>query len=295
MCKMKIGILGNSSIARRCIVPAIKQIKDLELVGIGSRNTDFGYDELLSSDADIIYVSLPPALHFEWGKKVLLSGKHLLMEKTFTTNTAEAIELFSIAKQKNLKCMKALMYEFHPVQDKIDNLLKEIGDVKYIDASFCFPHFKSKSNIRYSKELGGGSIYDSLIYPLSFVNRILGKNIENHTFAFFEKDVVERGSICLKYKDSIANINFGFGQAYRNEITISGHEKTIKAKRVFTRTHNCIDTVDIVHNGNVTKIEIQKSDHFENMIRFFISSNTKDLCEKELNTLSRLKFIDKII
>ena len=39
---MKIGILGYSSIARRCIIPAIKQIEDLELAGIGSRNVDTG-------------------------------------------------------------------------------------------------------------------------------------------------------------------------------------------------------------------------------------------------------------
>ena len=125
MYKMKIGILGCSSIAKKCIIPAIKKIPDLKLEGVASRDIDkaikwsieyytnpYTYDELLASDIDIIYVSLPPGLHYKWGKKVLLSGKHLLMEKTFTSTHSESEELFKIADQNSLKCMEALMYEF---------------------------------------------------------------------------------------------------------------------------------------------------------------------------------------
>jgi len=39
---------------------------------------------LADGSIDAVYVPLPPALHFEWGKKVLESGKHLLLEKPFT-------------------------------------------------------------------------------------------------------------------------------------------------------------------------------------------------------------------
>ena len=60
---MKIGILGCSSIAKRCIIPAIKKITGLQLAGIASRDiikaTGWGveydtnpytYEELLASD-----------------------------------------------------------------------------------------------------------------------------------------------------------------------------------------------------------------------------------------------------
>tara|TARA_R100001015_G_C4635178_1_gene203888 strand:- start:6542 stop:7453 length:912 start_codon:yes stop_codon:yes gene_type:complete len=302
---MKIGILGCSSIAKRCVIPAIKKVKDLTLYGVASRDInkaiDWGfeyytnpytYDELLKSDVDIIYVSLPPALHYEWGKKVLLSGKHLLMEKTFTTSTIEAVELFNIAKQKGLKCMEALMYEFHPVHNKIDELLKDMGDVKHIDATFCFPYFANENDIRYSKKLGGGSIHDSLIYPLSFVYRILGDTPEGHTFTCIESEVIERGTICFTYMDSIANINFGFGQAYRNEITISCEDEVLKLQRAFSRTPECTNPIQIIKNGNVKNIEIEKADHFENMIKYFISEDCLEL--KRNNTCRRLKFMDEI-
>jgi predicted dehydrogenase len=307
MYKIKIGILGCSSIAEKCIIPAIKKIKKASLSGVASRNKNkaiawgikhetkpYTYEELLLSDVDVIYISLPPGLHYKWGKKVLLSGKHLLMEKTFTTNLQDAIELFNIAKLKNLKCMEALMYEFHPVQNKIDGLLEKIGDVKHLDASFCFPHFTNKANIRYNKSLGGGSIYDSLIYPLSFVHRILGKNYKDCYHYFIENDVIERGTICLTYPNAIANINFGFGQAYRNEIAISGAKKTIKAKRVFSRTPDSVNPIHLISNDDIESLQINKSDQFENMISFFMSASIKTLYKKELNTISRLKFMDKI-
>tara|TARA_R100000315_G_C5235234_1_gene146839 strand:- start:2908 stop:3825 length:918 start_codon:yes stop_codon:yes gene_type:complete len=302
---IKVGIIGCSSIAERCVIPAIKQVKGIELIAIASRDIEkarnwcnkfdaepYTYNDILKSNVDMIYVSLPPALHFEWGKKVLMSGKNLLMEKTFTMDLEEATELFCIAKDRNLRCMEALMYEFHPVHNKIDSLLKEIGDIKHVDASFGFPYFQNKNDIRYSKELGGGSILDSLIYPLSFVFRVLGKQLLDYNTFFIEKDVIERGVITLKYKNAFANINFGFGQAYRNEIKICGSDKILKAQRVFSRTENCENPIEIVHNGNVTTHEIEKSNHFVNMIKYFISAQSLET--KKENTLLRLRFMDEI-
>ena len=111
---LKIGVLGNSSIARRSVIPAIKECKDFVLAGVGSREGQ-SYESILDSDVDAVYVSLPVGLHYEWGKKVLKSGKHLLMEKTFTESYGQAKELFDIASVLNLSCMEALMYEFHPL------------------------------------------------------------------------------------------------------------------------------------------------------------------------------------
>ena len=76
---IKIGVLGNSSIAKKSIIPAIKKSKNLDLCGVGSRGGETGksYKDILESDVDAIYVSLPVGLHYKWGKKVLESGKHL--------------------------------------------------------------------------------------------------------------------------------------------------------------------------------------------------------------------------
>ena len=60
-------------------------------------------EELLSDDIDLVIVNTPIETHFEYTKKVLEAGKHVLVEKAFTTNTAEAEELRDLAKAKGLK------------------------------------------------------------------------------------------------------------------------------------------------------------------------------------------------
>jgi len=295
---IKIGVLGYSSIARKSIIPAIEKSNDFVLNGIGSRNevTGKSYDDILKSDVDAIYVSLPVGLHFEWGKKVLESGKHLLLEKTFTENFEQAKQLFNLASTKNLTCMEALMYEFHPLQQQINLLLPDIGDIMSVEAHFGFPHFEDKSNIRYKKELGGGAILDCLIYPLSFVFKILGDNfLDYDSTIFYDKKnkIDERGYIKLKYDKSIANISYGFGHAYRNEIIIWGSESILKVKRIFSRPKNCDDHIEVWTNGKCKTYEVEMKNHFFEMLNSFSNLiNSKDSLSKK--TLKRMSFIDLV-
>lgn len=295
---IKIGVLGNSSIAKKSIIPAIKKSKNFDLCGIGSRNKETGksYDDILNSDVDVIYVSLPIGLHFKWGKKVLESGKHLLLEKTFTENYKQAKELFDLAKSSNLFCMEALMYEFHPLQKQIDSLLTDIGDIKSVEAHFGFPHFEDKSNIRYKKELGGGAILDCLVYPLSFIFKTLGSDFINYDSTILydkENDVDERGYIKLTYNKSVGNISYGFGHAYRNEITIWGTKSILKLKRIFSRPENCDEHIEVWTNGVCKVYEVDKKDHFLEMLNSFYDgvTNKKTFGEK---TLKRMLFLDLI-
>ena len=57
-------------------------------------------ESVLESDAELIVVNTPVGTHFEYAKKVLLAGKHALVEKAFTTTLAEAQELTDLAKAK---------------------------------------------------------------------------------------------------------------------------------------------------------------------------------------------------
>lgn len=68
--------------------PAIKTFRDL--------------DVMLADDAiDLVVVNTPSITHFEYTKKALLAGKHVIVEKPFTATAAEAEELINLAKEKN--------------------------------------------------------------------------------------------------------------------------------------------------------------------------------------------------
>ena len=296
---LKIGVLGNSSIARRSVIPAIKECKDFVLAGVGSREGQ-SYESILDSDIDAVYVSLPVGLHYEWGKKVLKSGKHLLMEKTFTETYEQAKELFVMSKRLNLFCMEALMYEFHPLQKQIDSLLSVVGDIRCVEAHFGFPYIENKNDIRYQKNLGGGAILDTLVYPLSFVFRILGdKFLDHHSIIFRDEqsEVDDRGYTHFQYDDAVANISYGFGHSYRNEVTIWGEKAILKTNRVFTRPKNCDEPIQLISStkdrnktGKYERYEVENVDHFLGMINSFSDSisNNNDLNN---DTLKRMLFV----
>jgi predicted dehydrogenase len=67
------------------------------------------YQELLNDPAvDIVYISTPNGLHFEWATKALKGGKHVLCEKPFTSNAKEARQLVKLAEEKKLICEEAV-------------------------------------------------------------------------------------------------------------------------------------------------------------------------------------------
>jgi predicted dehydrogenase len=60
-------------------------------------------EDLLNDDVDLVVVNTPVETHYEYAKKVLLAGKHTIVEKAFTTTVAQAQELSALAKEKGLK------------------------------------------------------------------------------------------------------------------------------------------------------------------------------------------------
>jgi len=55
-----------------------------------------------------VYISTPNGLHYEWASKSLKAGKHVLCEKPFTSNAAEAKELMELAKDRGLVLEEAV-------------------------------------------------------------------------------------------------------------------------------------------------------------------------------------------
>jgi predicted dehydrogenase len=88
-------------------------------------------EELLEDDVDLVVINTPVETHYEFAKKVLLAGKHAIVEKAFTTTVAQAEELAAIAKEKGLKLAvfqnRRWDSDFKTVQKIItDNMLKKI-------------------------------------------------------------------------------------------------------------------------------------------------------------------------
>jgi scyllo-inositol 2-dehydrogenase (NADP+) len=119
--------------------------------------------QLLQDDVELVVVNTPVATHFEYAKKALLAGKHVLVEKAFTSNVAEAEELYALAKEKKLKLAvfqnRRWDSDFKTVKDVIDqNLLGEI-----LEAEFHFDRYNPTLSPKAHKETanpGAGILKD---------------------------------------------------------------------------------------------------------------------------------------
>lgn len=90
-----------------------------------------------SPHTDAIAVVTPVWTHYELAKAALENGKHVFVEKPFTSNTAQAQELIELAARKNLKIMVDHTFLFTGAVRKIKELLKEqaLGKLYYYDST----------------------------------------------------------------------------------------------------------------------------------------------------------------
>ena len=81
--------------------------------------------ELIKSpDVDAVAVITPVWTHYELTKAALENGKHVFVEKPFTSNVAQAEELINLAEQKNLQIMVDHTFLFTGAVRKIKKLLR---------------------------------------------------------------------------------------------------------------------------------------------------------------------------
>jgi hypothetical protein len=119
---LKIGILSSAMINAAAIIRPAQTHGEVVLSAIASRDLQtahsqakkyniahaFGtYEELLDSPhVDFVYISLPNGMHGEWAIKAMEKGKHVLLEKPFTANAAEAKRVVDTAKRTGMVLME---------------------------------------------------------------------------------------------------------------------------------------------------------------------------------------------
>jgi predicted dehydrogenase len=94
-------------------------------------------DVFLSSEIDAIAVVTPVWTHYELAKAALENGKHVFVEKPFTSNTSQAEALINLAQKKNLKIMVDHTFLFTGAVRKIRQLIDEgtLGKLYYYDST----------------------------------------------------------------------------------------------------------------------------------------------------------------
>jgi predicted dehydrogenase len=202
--KVKWGILGAASIARRRVVPAMKNCELAEVAAVASRSLaksqEFAkglgipkaygsYEELIDDpDIEVIYNPLPNHLHVEWSIRAASRGKHVLCEKPIARNVAEARRLLQARDDYGVKIGEAFMVRTHPQWLRTQELIRggKIGKLRSIVSSFSYFNIEPE-NVRNSTDFAGGALMDIGCYPVKLSRFIFGEE-PRRVLACIERD-----------------------------------------------------------------------------------------------------------
>ena len=165
MQKIKTALLSYGMSGKVFHAPFLELHPGFELIGSWERSEkriqedypetkSFPNLESILEDAtiDLVIVNTPVATHFEYAKKVLLAGKHAVVEKAFTTTVPEAQELVALAKENRLKLSvfqnRRWDSDFKTVKKIIDDGM--LGDI--VEAEFHFDRYNPVLSPKQHKE-----------------------------------------------------------------------------------------------------------------------------------------------
>ena len=188
---LRIGVLGAARIAPLALIKPAKDNPDVVVAAVaardGSRARAFAakngiervhdsYEALIADpELDAIYNPLPNGLHGKWTRAAIDAGKHVLCEKPFTANAAEAREIAAWAARSDRVVMEAFHYRYHPLALRTEQIIASgaLGKLKRVEAALCFPLPKF-SDIRYNYALAGGALMDAGCYAVHMVRTFGG-------------------------------------------------------------------------------------------------------------------------
>lgn len=138
-------------------------------------------DEVFADpEVDIIYLTTPHNTHYEYMKKALASGKHLLVEKSITLNSRELEEAAALAERRGLIIGEAMTIWHMPLYKELWRIVEsgELGKVQIMTLNFgSFKEYDMKNRF-FNMDLAGGALLDIGVYALSLIRSFMTEKPE---------------------------------------------------------------------------------------------------------------------
>lgn len=191
MTALRWGILATGGIAHSFMSDL--RVAERDVVAVASRTqesadafaAEFGIprahgswaDLAADPDVDIVYIATPHPQHAEPALLMIEAGKHVLIEKAFTVNAAEAARIGDAAAAKGVLAMEAMWTRYLPHMIRIREILAAgtLGEVRSLTADHTQAITADPAHRLNALELGGGALLDLGIYPISFTWDVFGR------------------------------------------------------------------------------------------------------------------------
>jgi len=287
---LRFGVLGAANIAPQALIDPISKIDSAVVTRVAARDrgraeefaatngipnvSDNYRDVIEADDVDVIYNPLPMHLHNEWTIAALRAGKHVLCEKPFASNAAEAADMVAVAAETEMLLGEAFHHWYHPAFQRILDVIESgtIGTVTRAEGYFNIEI--SQPDIRWDYATSGGSLMDLGCYPLAWVRHCVG---EEPTVTSAEAVVGPPDKIDAS---TVAELGFGSGATARIESSmISTGERDIRLEVHGTEGSLTMINPLAPQSGNLLTIrnaqgetsgEIDAGSTYEHMCRAFV-------------------------
>jgi len=247
---LRWGILAPGGIAAT-FAAAVHTHTEQKLVAVASRSLDraqdfadtwgianaYGnYSELLANpDVDVVYIAAQQHVHRDLALQSIAAGKHLLIEKPFAMNGAEAREIVAAARAAGVFVMEAMWTRYLPQTSIIRQLQQDgvFGDIHLVTADHG-QNMPDGHRVR-SLESGGGALLDLGIYPIAFASDILGTPAAVHNVgSLIDTGVDAQSLLTLSYANGAqAQLNTTLLVRTPNTASVAGTGALLEVGSVF--------------------------------------------------------------
>lgn len=216
---MRIGVIGAAGIVGRALIEPARTVDEVDVAAVAARDPKRAaafaqeheipvvhpsYEALLADESlDAIYVPLANSLHARWSIAALEAGRHVLCEKPFASNAAQAADMVAAAERTGRILMEAYHWRYHPVANRMLELARAIGPLEELEARFSVSI--PSDNVRYELALAGGSFMDLGCYCMHMVRTIADGNprVISATAVEGPKGIDLSMEAVLKFEDTI--------------------------------------------------------------------------------------------
>ncbi|OOG67853.1 hypothetical protein B0E45_20855 [Sinorhizobium sp. A49] len=201
-------------------------------------------------EIDAVYVASPNAVHLEHAIVFLSANKAVLVEKPLTTSFDDARSLSALAAAKGLFAMEGLWTCFLPAVAKARALLdgEALGRIRHVTAELAYEKPFDPTDRFFDARLGGGSLLDLGIYPLSLCLNLFGRpHAIDGRWQSAPTGVDLSAEMRLAYAGFNAHLSCGFDRDGDNRFVIDGDRGTLvidapflKASRLFLANNGLV-------------------------------------------------------
>ena len=165
-----VGIVGRTE----SVLREVAEKKNIPYWGLDWQKA------LADCQPDIVAIGTPGGAHYEPIKQAINFGCHVFCDKPLTDNGESAVELYELAKQKNVKTAFASSFRYMPHVIHAKRLVADgaIGEPVEVE---CISHFNLERDIPFGwshrKEDGGGRLNNNFTHKISIVTSVIGEKI----------------------------------------------------------------------------------------------------------------------